>query len=161
VSIVVESEIEIDLTHAIKYDKHDAVNNVWPAVDFIIDNGAEYLWLEIKNYEQSSIPLRRRGGQRWKFLCEMRGKPFFRELRGKFLGTTAYLSFTGDMPTKPIVYIILLESPKLDSALKQRAMDRMRELLRPHHTWTPSIAVAVVNVADWNALYPHYPAKTL
>jgi hypothetical protein len=162
VSIVVESGIEIDLTHARNYVKHDDVNRIWPGVDFVIDNGAETLWLELKNWEPFDLPPHRRGGQRRSFLCKMRSNVFFREtLLRKFLGTTAYMSFTGAMPTMPVVYIILLESPKLDSALRLHANNRMRELLRPHAAWTPAIRVAVLNVADWNALYPQYPARTL
>lgn len=161
-SVIVESGIEIDFTPAVSVVKHDLLNSVWPGVDYIIDDGAQEIWLEIKNWEPTGMSAKRRGGQRWSFLCKMRSKTFFREeLRGKFLGTTSFLCYTGTPPIRPVLYVVLLESPRFDPVLMPHVNDRMRGLLRPHVAWRPPIAVAVLNVSEWNSRFPHYPARTL
>ena len=92
----------------------------------------------------------------------MRSNSFFREvLRGKFTGTSAYLALTNAHPQTAITYAVLLESPKLDTALKLHANDRMRQLIRPNAGWALPIGVIVLDLAAWNALYPEYPAQPL
>jgi hypothetical protein len=44
--IYVESGIELDLARCPGHVKHDAVNRVWPGVDFLIEEPAACIWLE-------------------------------------------------------------------------------------------------------------------
>ena len=155
-----ESGIEIDLTASASCAKHDASNNVWPGVDFAIEDSTDWIWLEIKNWEPSGLPSQRRGGQRWSFLCKLKSGVFYREvLRAKFIGTSAFLALTNNHPRATIRYIVLLESPRLDAAMKLHATNRLRSLIPRRGPWTHPVEVAVVDLADWNRLYPQYPAR--
>ena len=153
-----ESGIAFDFSAALSGSRHDAVNRVWPGVDFIVEEPTRWIWLEVKNWEPAALPPHRRGGQRRSFLSKMRSNTFFSEvLRAKFIGTSAFL-LTNQHPVKDIVYVVLLESPQFDSALKLHATTRMRGLIERRGLWFVNVTVAVVNVADWNRLFPGYPA---
>ncbi len=157
-----ESGIEFDFTAAVRHSKHDAINRYWPGVDFILEEVHRSIWLEVKNWEPASLPPRRRGGQRKSFLSKMRSSRFFTEtLRAKFLGTTAFLTLSGVHPPSEILYVILLESPRLDSALMLHATTRMRGLLPARGPWSVAIGVVVVNLAHWNVNFAIYPARLI
>ena len=164
-SVYQESGIALDLSAAPWHEKHDAINSVLGGVDFQIIEPTGQLWLELKSWSFNVIPAHRRGGQRRSYLSKMRSGKFGRDLREKFLGTCTFLTLTGASPNEPIVYVVLLESTPADSALRSHMMTRMRSLLprtgpktRP---WQNSIEVAVVDVSEWNARFPSYPAQLL
>lgn len=162
-----ESGIEFDFRAASANSrKHDAVNRCWPGVDFELEDGSgEWVWLEIKNWEPASLPPKFRGGQQRSFLCKMRSDHFFKEMRGKFLGASTFLSLTGQHPTSKVVYVLLIESPKLSSAIKSHAMTRMRGLIPnrrgKRQAWAVPIHVVVMDLADWNGYFPMYPATVV
>ena len=129
-SLYVESSITFDLTAAVTVIEHDKAtpthlgglvhgNSIWSGVDFCIEEATgSWIWLEVKNWDQTHIPPARRGGSRWSFICKMKSREFLREMRGKFLGTTAYLALTGSLPSTSIQFALLFEPPTVvDSAL--------------------------------------------
>jgi hypothetical protein len=157
-----ESGIEFDFSAALSCSKHDTVNRAWPGVDFLVEEPTRWIWLEVKNWEPSALPPRYRGGQRRSFLSKMKSKTFFTEvLRGKFLGTSAFLALTNQHPAKDIVYVVLLQSPRFDSALKLHAIDRMSKLIPRRGPWFVNVGVAVVDLRDWNRLFSPYPATVI
>ena len=162
--IVTESGIAFDFSKAKSFRKHDAVNTFWPGVDFEIELfDGPFIWLEVKNWEPSDLSPQRRGGQRWSFLCKMRSKSFFTAMREKFLGTSCYLGLTQNHPQTDILYIVLLESPRLSPALLSHTTTRMRGLIPAQGgkttKWQVGIQVAVMTVAEWNRRFPEYPAR--
>lgn len=159
--IVRESDIEFDFTAALNAHKHDDINEVFPDIDFILEEPTVEIWLEVKNWEGSSVTPNRRGGQRRAFLARMRSKEYFKEtLRGKFVGTVAYRCLMNQHPTKDIHYIVLLESPRMDSALMFHATNRMRGLI-VRRNWKVGVTVSVMNLSEWNARFPQYPAVSV
>lgn len=80
-SIVQESEIEFDFSRAVLVVKHDAENRIWEGGDFLIEETGGSIWLEVKNWEQSTVEPRRRGGQRRRFMCAMQSKTYFRDVQ--------------------------------------------------------------------------------
>ena len=165
-SVYQESGLELDLSRASIQEKHDTVNTVLRGVDFQIIEPTGQLWLEIKSWSTNVIPPHRRGGQRRSYLAKMQSGKFALDLREKFLGTCTFLTLTGNPPTSPITYVLLLESTTMDSALRSHMMTRMRSLLPRYgprsRPWTqPPLEVIVVDVADWNAHYPSYPVRLL
>ena len=165
-SVFQESDLEFNFTAAVSATKHDAVNNVFPGVDFIVnfivEETACWLWVEVKNWEGASVPARRRGGQRWAFLAKMKSDRYFKEiLRGKFTGTLAYLTLTGNPPQNAILYIALLESPRMDSALMLHANHRLRGLVERQSLWTIPVNAAVLNLSEWHARFPDYPTRPI
>ncbi len=167
-SIFPESGIEFNFSQAITAEQFDAVNRAFPSVDFLVTDAHGQLWVEVKSWRIKRFPTRNRGGQRRSFLAKMRlGKeaPFPRDLREKFLGTCTQLTLTGNPPAISILYVMVVESDHpLDSQLRVHLMDRMRQQLRTnarHNPWAFPISVAVVDVAEWNALLSSYPARIL
>lgn len=161
-SAFVESDLEFDFTASPYAVKHDAVNQVFPGVDFIVDEITRWLWLEVKNWEGSSVPARRRGGQRRSFLAKLNSKTYFTDtLRAKFTGTAAYLALTNAHPSKEILYVALLESPRMDSALMLRANDRLNQLVKRDKIWHIPVNAAVMNLAEWQTRFPIYPTRAI
>ena len=183
---VVESEIEFDFSSALSCQQHDKTHTVIDGVDFILEEGDEVIWLEVKNFEKRSLPAKMRGGARRSFLAKLKtnrtvNKKKYRdfyidELRAKFIGTLAALWLSGTPPTKPILYIVLLESPRFDSALKLHANSRMNTLIPSRGSvkarWIvptpvstsfphPPVRVAVMDSTDWNDRFPAYAARVL
>jgi len=154
-----ESGIEFDFSAALSCTKHDAENRIWDGVDFLIEEPKRWIWLEVKNWEPSTLLPRERGGVRRSFLSKMKSRTYFTDvLRAKFIGTSAYLALTNQHPAKDIVYVVLLESPRFDSALKLQATQRMRSLIPRRRPWFVKVGVAVVDLAEWNSRFSEYPA---
>lgn len=161
-SVFQESDLEFDFTVAASAVKHDATNTVFPGVDFIVDETTRWLWVEVKNWEGSSVPARRRGGQRRAFLAKIKSRPYFSDtLRGKFTGTLAYLALTSNHPTKEILYVALLESPRMDSALMLHATNRLNGLVKRDSIWHFHVSAVVLDLAEWQARFPDYPTRRL
>ncbi|MBC8142341.1 MAG: hypothetical protein H7Y38_12970 [Armatimonadetes bacterium] len=166
-----ESDLRFDFSAAVWCDKHDATNTVFPGVDFIVQESDRQIWIEVKNWEGVSVPARRRGGQRRSFLAKLRSNVYFREtLRAKFVGTCAYLALTDRVLREDVLYVALLESPRMDNTLMLHATGKLTALVR-HSRWhytdangerVPiAVNVAVLNLPEWNARFPEYPATTV
>ncbi len=163
-SVFVESSIEFDFSQALSSQKFDDLNAVLGSVDFVVLDSAGQLWVEVKSWAKNVIPAHRRGGQRRSFVAKMKSKEFPKELRTKFTGTCTYLTLTDNPPKEPICYVMFLESLPLDSALRTRLMDRMKNNLRANPAkspWVYPISVAVLDVAEWNARLTEYPARLI
>lgn len=162
-SNVEESGIAFDFTAAHSLVKHDAQNQVWPAVDFLIEEAESWVWLEIKNWEPATLPEPHRETARQKFLEDITRQSYFRDLREKFFGTCTFLTLTGQPPTQKILYVVLIESPRFDPALKLQAMKRLQDAMPTQQkgtVWaTIPFAVVVVDLAEWNRRFSEYPAK--
>jgi hypothetical protein len=158
--VEVESGIEFTYTPPASFIRHDTNDREWPAIDFIIDEGAQWIWLEVKNWEPSALPPRFRGGNRRSFLSKMRSNSWFSQvLRGKFLGTCAFLAHAGTFQAKDLVYVALLESPRMDSALMLHASSQLEHLVQIAGPWQHKISAAVMNVTEWNLRFPEYSAR--
>lgn len=119
------------------------------------------MWLEVKNWEGASVPARRRGGQRRSFLAKITSNAYYSDtLRAKFIGTLAYLTLTNRSPTKPILYVVLLEAPRMTLAYKSFAQSRLRSLIQ-RSSWHVPVTTLVVDLAEWQARFPQYPARAL
>ncbi len=166
-SVFIESRIKLDFSNAVRVVPHDGRaggqgNSVWPGVDFCIEEGPEWIWLEIKNWDPAHIPAKDRGGSRWSFICKMKSKAYAKEMRNKFLGTTAFLAWKGIFPLAPTRFILLFEPPRpLDSALMVTFQSRVRSQVPDLTFWAQPIFVAVLDLAEWNRRYPQYPARLL
>lgn len=166
-SVFIESRIEFDFTRAVSAVPHDKPapghgNSLWPGVDFCIQEGTDWLWLEVKSWDPAPILPKDRGGSRWSFLCKMRSKEFAKEARGKFLGTTAFLAWSNRLPLAPTRYILLFEPPRpLDAALLVTFQTRLKPQVPDLAVWAAPVFVAVLDLAEWNRRYPDYPARLL
>lgn len=166
-SVYVESKIEFDFTNAVSVAPHDSRpggqgNSVWPGVDFCIQEQDEWIWLEVKNWDPTHIAAKDRGGNCWSFICKMKRKAFTKEIREKFLGTAAFLTWKDIFPLAPTRFILLFQPPHpLDSALLVTFQTRLKSQIPNLPIWEEPIFVAVVDVAEWNMRYRQYPARLL
>ena len=166
-SVFIERRIEFDFTHAVSAAPHDARlgghgNDKWPGVDFCIQDGQEWIWLEVKSWDPTHIVAKERGGSRWSFICKMKSKAFTQEMRNKFLGTTAFLAWRNIFPLAPTRFILLFQPPHaLDSALLVTFQSRIKSQVANLKTWQEPIYAAVLDLAEWNRRYSAYPAKLL
>jgi hypothetical protein len=169
VPILTEPGFEVDFTAAMTAEYHDHRghgNSIWNGVDFVVEDTADYLWVEAKAWHPLAIPPHRRGGARWSYICKMRSKPFAQEMRGKFYGTAAFLSLVGRFPSnpppKPIRFVLLFEPPKpLDAALLVTMNTRMSNLIQRKGVWNRPVYVAVLDLAQWNARFTAYPGRAV
>ena len=166
-SVFIESRIEFDFTGAASVVQHDKPapghgNSVWPGVDFCIEEPPDWIWLEVKNWDPTHIAARERGGSRWSFICKMKSRSFTKEVREKFLGTTAFLAWIGAFNPAPTRFILLFQPPRaLDSALLVTFQTRIKSQVPNLALWQQPIFVAVLDLAEWNWRYPQYPARLL
>ncbi len=166
-SVFIESRIEFDFTSAAAAVQHDKPapghgNSIWPGVDFCVDDGGEWIWLEVKSWDPAHIPAKDRGGMRWSFICKMKSKTFTKEIRDKFLGTTAFLAWRDIFPLAPTRFILLFQPPHtLDSALLVTFQSRVNSQIPSLRLWAEPVSVAVLDTAEWNRRYPQYPARLL
>lgn len=90
----------------------------------------------------------------------MRSKEFTAEVRGKFLGTSAYLAWTNQFPSTRVRYILVFEPPQpLDAALLVTQSTALRSQIPNLRKWSQPISVAVLTMAEWNMRFPDYPAN--
>ena len=174
-SVYAESNIEFNFSLArmvIEHDKSTPThpggivhnNSIWPGVDFCLEEiTGEWIWLEVKSWNATHIAPHRRGGSRWSFICKMKSNEYAKEMRGKFLGTTAFLAWTNSFPVAPTQFVLLFEPPKpIDSALFGSRITRMRSLIPNRAIWAHPISVSILTVSGWNARFGHsYPARLL
>ncbi len=171
-SLFVESGIEFDFTRALTVLPHDSPltgplgfsssdgNTTWPGVDFRIENANGWIWLEVKSWEPGRVAPKRRGGNRRSFSSKMRSKVFGQEMRGKFLGTSAYLAWGSQFLIAPTRFILLFEPPTpLDEALLGPFMDILAEQFSVPRKWQGNITVAAMSLSQWNRRFPDYPAR--
>ena len=166
-SVFIESGIEFDFTNAVSVVQHDKPapghgNSVWPGVDFCIEEPPDWIWLEVKSWDPARIAPKDRGGNRRSFICKMKSKAFTKEMRDKFLGTTAFLTWRGIFPLAPTRFILLFQPPHvLDSALLVTFQSRIKSQVPNLSLWQAPVFVAVLYLAEWNRRYPQYPARLL
>lgn len=82
-------------------------------------------------------------------------------MRSKFIATTAFLAWTNQFPLAPTVFVLLLEPPKpVDAALLLAFGHRMHNHIYSPR-WAHMLSVAVMDLNEWNARFPDYPARKI
>ena len=176
-SVYVESGIEFDFSRAMSVIEYENLfaslpgasatqrNTFWPGVDFCIeDTSGDAIWMEVKNWEPSSLLPKERGGNRWSFLCKMKSKPFAQEMRGKFLGASSFFAWDSRTLPSSVLFLLLFEPPHpMDAALLLAFSHRVKSQIMPPKIlrWRNSISVSAVTLSEWNARFPDYPARLL
>jgi len=93
----------------------------------------------------------------------MKSEKFGLELRSKFFGTAAFLAWTGQFIPSKVTYVVVLEPPRLlDKALLGTFMQqRLAPAFPSPNAWIHPLNCIVIDVSDWNLLYPNLPARIL
>ena len=155
------SNIEFDFSRAISVAEHDATNpkcdgvsiadgnSSWPGVDFRLEVDSQtWIWLEVKNWRM----------RRAHTFAHSLSEKFATEMRGKLLGTAAYLAWRSQFTQARVSYVLLFQPPTgADAALLGPFNVLLRSKIK-----IPSgldITFKAIDLAMWNDLYAEYPAR--
>lgn len=164
-SIFREPPFEFDFTAAPACFRHDEPlphdgNNVWPGVDFSVQEHSRQLWIEVKSWSFKAILKK---AERHKASRDWRLKVASDSLRdaivAKFIGTTAYLHWSGIGLPERVDYIVLLEPPNRSSRpLLGPLRDRLRDEFKKANSrpWGTKISYEVVDLNGFRARCPRY-----
>ena len=157
----IESGIEFDFSLARTVCEHDMTtskcygvshpdgNTGWPGVDFRVEDEYGWIWLEVKHWQ---------GRMRGSFAHKVQDKDYAAEMRGKFLGTTAYLAWNGMFTPAPLRYVLLFEPPtSSDRYLLAPFQDLVRKEMNA--AIKLKIRVLVMSIDSWNDVFDRFPAR--
>ena len=157
-----ESGIEFDFTGAnavVRPDK-EPFGGVWPNVDFRVDEGTRELWIEVKSWHPSRFKtFEERTAKTNEFLGNVASDRFREKLVAKFLGTTAYLAWTGTFEPKKVLYVLLLDSAPLRSdqaALLGPFKDKLKQAFPKAHPWSHFITHVVMDLETFQRQFARY-----
>lgn len=157
-----EGELEFvfeGVVRARKFDGPDhGLTHCMKAVDFIIEFQDKYLFVQVKDPQDSGTPEDRRRGWIETFTSSNLDQAFKYKYRDSFL--YEWGAGRGD---KPIVYVVLITLDTLDSALRLSRQDQLCRIL-PTGTpepWDRPIAngCVVLNIESWNRTFPGCPVR--
>ena len=162
--IVEESGIEFDFTNAASLALHDRArptgegNGTWPGVDFRVDEGARELWIEVKSWVRKTQP--ERVAAEKEFPKVLASEDLRVWIVDKFLGTTAFLAWTGTFAPKEVIYVVLFDSSRRDrTALLVSFKDRLRASFPKTSPWTHRIDYVVLDLETFQTVFPHFPCR--
>ena len=126
-------------------------------VDFVVTFPNVTWFIEVKDPENTNIPLAHKSIQKAAFRKKMRSGTLYRnELAPKFKDSLIYLTLANRAPLAKIKYLCCIGLEKLDSAMLLNMQDRMRKLCflpGPHRKeWVSNFDVVVFNLSSWNRL---------
>ncbi len=159
--VLKEGELEFDFTAALKAthfdDENHEMSHCMKAVDFLVEWPHEFWFVEVKDPSASSIPMKYRRRRLTDFIDKMRNETLFsRELAPKLKDSFLYLHLSGELPEKPLKYVVLLAMDNLEQALLANSMDHLKRyscILGPDNSaWCNSYieGVAIFNEQTWN-----------
>ena len=148
-----EVELEFVFEGAVRARKLDGpdhrLTHCMKAVDFIIEFQDKYLFVEVKDPQDSGAPEDRRHQWIERFTSGKLDQILKYKYRDSFL--YEWGAGRGD---KPIVYIVLIALDTLDSALMSSRQDQLSRLLPTDtpESWDRPIAngCVVLNIESWN-----------
>lgn len=169
-TVLQEGDMEFDFRaahSALKFDNLPRVRQMTPAgfkaVDFVIDDNNQDLWVEVKDPENRGIPAHLAPGQRRSFINRMHHNKLIKELQKKFSDTLYFIALEQGIRPVPLHYAVVLGIDTLDPALLLAFQHRLRERCHqpgPGATgWAKGFEVVVLTIAGWNHHFGRYPAR--
>ena len=159
-----ESGIEFDFTSAVAAVRHDESppkgegNKVWPGVDFRVDEGSRELWIEVKSWVRKKQAEQIAADR--EFPKALASEDLRMWIVDKFLGTTAYLAWTGAFVARRVLYVIVLDSPRRDrTALLGAFSQRLRASFPKTHPWTHPVVHLVTDLETFQTQFVQYPCR--
>ncbi len=186
-TILREGTLEFDFSaalHAYKFDDHTHGVDPMRKVDFIVEWEDEIWLLEVKDPEDSTLSPRRRASIRRKHRRNLNLKNmasndtrlknlavydeklmvgYGEKARDSFL----YLYLRGQMQHKPLKFIVLIGMEQLSTRILSTAtkgLTRSCALEGPFRKgWTQAYfsSAQVLNLSEWQTIYPRVPIKRL
>ncbi|HBP53652.1 MAG TPA: hypothetical protein DD643_04610 [Synechococcus sp. UBA8638] len=123
-----EGELEFvfeDAVSARKFDGHDhGLSHCMKAVDFIIEFQDKYLFIEVKDPQNSDAT----EDCRRQWIKKLTSKQLDQDLKYKYRDSFLY-EWCAGRGDKPITYVVLIALDSLDSALMGARQDELRRIL--------------------------------
>ena len=168
-AILTESGIQFDFGDTrviVPYDPNrleDEMDSAhpWKNIDFRIQiSENEWIWLEVKCLP-NNIPPEHRQKQEEHFLEKLNSGQLVSELRNKFLGTTAYLSWSKEFHLVKTHYICLLEAPGVLNIAHLKTLNDQLSRDIPNLGWAVELSTIVLDLKLWNKRFSHFKAQKL
>jgi hypothetical protein len=166
--VIEESGFRFDFSQARDYRLHDKTgergdgNTIWSGIDFRIIEHDHEVWIEVKSWSFKRIFDRVQQTTAKKDWQKKMGEELERfrdDILQKFLGTTAYLAWSGTPLPDRVVYVVFLEPPDAGSAaLLGPFRDRLRDRFKnaQARTWGRRIQYDVYNLPRFSLEFPQY-----
>jgi hypothetical protein len=154
VTVLREGELEFDFSTAVSAFRFDApahgLSHCMKAVDFVVEYPAFYLFVEVKDPDNTKATSARRA----EFANKLTTEHFVHALTRKYRDSWLYQWAVGTL-TKPVHYVVLLQL----SSLQPPALSSLRDRIRREvpvagpSVWERTFIenVIVMNIAAWNA----------
>ncbi len=138
-------------------------NTFWHGVDFRVMEDSQEVWIEVKSWSTQQINQQ----MAWRsidkdYKTRTKANELRDEIIDKFLGTTSYLTWSGTGIPNRVLYVVLLQPPNRRSApLLLPFRDRLRDKFKnaQSRSWGGRIVYEVVDLAQFQSLFPHYPVR--
>ena len=170
-SILTEGNLQLYVPDDVKARRFDGgehgLSHCMKAVDFVIELGDRYLFLEIKDPRDRD---RQTGGTRPKtndeFQHWFRSEKVDADLKYKYRDSFLY-EWAAGRANKPVFYLVLIALETLDAAellARQDSLGRNRPISPPGSVvWKRRFVngCGVFNIETWNRRFPQYPVERI
>ena len=163
-TILSERDLNISVAGVIEERKFDGkehgLRHCMKAVDFVVELPDRYLFIEIKDPQQSGVPEMRKNA----FIRKLHGGQLDEVLKYKYRDSFLY-EWAAGRADKPVSHLVLIALDTLDGATlltRQEALVQKLPLAIPQSVpWPRPIAAGcgVFNIASWNRTFPQYPIE--
>ena len=163
-SILREGALELTLPSGVQGRKFDdpshGLSHCMNAVDFILEEPKRTLFIEFKDPDHPDA----RSGNKETFIKSLLSGGKDDELVRKFRDSFIYY-WAEDKVKKPIIYLVLIATSKLDEAMLLARMEELKRKLPvegpPSGVWRRQIATncCVFNIKTWNKHLPRYRVR--
>lgn len=168
-----EGNLYFDFSGAISvisFDNHGlghGMSGVMKAVDFVVEWSDQFWLVEVKDPENSNIPLDHRDKQRIDFFEKIKSKSLiYAELFPKFIDSLIYLGLNCGIPAKPMRYLTLIGLSSLTPEVLTVLSDTLERhydgcLKGPDGGWSKGFSTKIFNLALWNREFPDCPVTRI
>ena len=159
----VEGDLEITFNNVIvarKFDDEYRLRHCMKAVDFIIEREDRYIFVEIKNPQQSPNP------DVDSYVTRFKRREIDSDLKYKFRDSFIY-EWASGRANKPIDYLVLIAIDALEPAvLIQRSEQLQLQIptgVPKNSSWERQIARSciVYNISTWNRTWTDFPIRRI
>ena len=139
------------------------MSRLMKSVDFVVEWETQFWLVEVKDPENSCIPLQHKRMQQDNFIEKIQSKSLvYNELFPKFIDSLLYLGLDRGIPAKPLRYLILISLSSLtpiDFNVLADTLLGYRDgyLLGPQTGWSKGFSVHLFNLEFWNKTFPYCP----
>ena len=153
---------------AVKFDSKDHdLSRLMKAVDYVVEWEDQFWLVEVKDPENSNIPLRYQDKAGRDFFEKIQSKSLiYAELFPKFIDSLIYLGLDRGIPSKPMYFLTLIGLSSLVpaqlGALSNKLLQHYDGCLKgPTDGWSKGFSVQIFNLELWNRAFPQCPVTRI